>query len=250
MQRKFWYGCLLGTCVTVGSAAAETVVNLKHHSDPVQLMGQSVPAKDEIHSYWFGSDGVRFDQGDTSIVMNWAQKKMYVVTHPDKSYSSIELPIDVKKVFPPEVAGMMDQMMQMMGGTTKVTPLDKVGNYAGSSCKFYRIELSMPMMTTLMDSCLSEKLPINYDRFRELIDAQGQLFPNAKWMKEFAKLNGFPLRTDSTVTMMGKTFASWSELIGVEEKPAPAGLYQPPPGYREIPFDPMGQSQQRQRRKG
>jgi hypothetical protein len=248
MKSSFWVAVGTYALLSAVPAASETVVNLKYHSDPIQMMGQSIPAKDEVHSYWFGSEGVRFDQGESTVITNLDQKKFFMVSHPDKTYSLLGLPIDLKKSLPPETAAMMDQMLQMMGATTKITPLEKTGNFAGYSCKYYRVEVGMPMMTTVMDQCLSNKLPIELSRYRELVITQGQIFPNAKWMIEFAKLEGFPIRTESSVTMMGKTFSSWSELIGVEEKPAPPGLYLPPAGYKEIPFDPMAASQQRRKK--
>lgn len=245
MAGKAWLGLL----ALAAPLASETVVTLKSHSDAIQMMGQNLPAKDEIHTYWFGEKGVRMDQGETSMILDFAGKKMYVVQHVDKTFTPIDLPIDMNKLMPPEMAAVMQQMMQMMGGSTKVTPLDRSGSYAGFACKFYRIDISMPMMTTSMENCMSEALPIDYSRYSELIDIQGQMFPNAKWLRDLAKVKGFPVRSDSTVSAMGSSFKSWQELASVDEKPAPAGLYNPPPGYREVKFDPLRQQQGQRRNK-
>jgi hypothetical protein len=72
------------------------------------------------------------------------------------------------------------------------------------------------------------------------------MMPNGSWMKEMVdKLEGFPVRSESTTTMMGKSFKSWQELESVDEKSAPAGFYAPPVGYKEVKFDPMAQQAKR-----
>jgi hypothetical protein len=71
---------------------------------------------------------------------------------------------------------------------------------------------------------------------------------NQKWMKELAeKVKGFPLRSDSTTTVMGKQMKSWQELKSVTDESAPAGHYDPPAGYKQTQFDPMAQAQRQGR---
>ena len=74
------------------------------------------------------------------------------------------------------------------------------------------------------------------------------MLPNTQWMKEIAeKLQGFPVRTDITTTMMGKSFKSWQELKSIEQKTPPAGFYEPPAGYKQVEFNPMSQMQKGRR---
>ena len=46
---------------------------------------------------------------------------------------------------------------------------------------------------------------------------------------------------------MGKSFKSYQELVSSEEKAAPVGTYEPPAGYTEKVFDPMGQGAAKRR---
>jgi hypothetical protein len=83
-------------------------------------------------------------------------------------------------------------------------------------------------------------MPIDYGRYKSLVESQSELSMSTQWMKELMeKIHGFPVYTESTTTMMGKSFGSRQELKSVEDRPAPAGFYGPPAGYKEVVFDPM-----------
>ena len=197
-------------------AFADQVLTVANHTDAFSMMGQTEPAKDETHRYWFGEQAIRYDAGDSSFIVNLANKKMYMVNHPDKDYSTIDLPVDFKKLVGPEMAPMMDQMAAMMNATVKVTPTDRTGSYAGVACSWSKVEISMTMMQMVQDSCLSKDLPIDYSRYDELAASQAELMMNTKWMKELAeKLDGFPVRTDSTTTIMGKPMKNAPMRIGM-----------------------------------
>jgi len=247
MSRTRWIAVLAAVALTA-PAAADKLVTIKSHTDAVEMMGQKTPAKDEVHKYWFGGDAVRYDAGDMSTIVNFGEKKLVYVQHGAKTYSVIDLPIDFKKLVPPEMAPMMEQMAGMMQGNASVTETGKSGSYAGYDCKVYKVDISMAMMTTSMNSCVTKALPIDFSRYRELVEAQSEMFPSMKWMKELTKLEGFPVRSDTTTTMMGKTFGSWQEIQSVEDASAPAGTYGVPAGYTEQPFNPMGAAGGRGRR--
>jgi hypothetical protein len=228
---------------------ADTVVSMKTHTDEMVMMGHTTPARDEVHQYWFSDTATRFDGGDTSVVMRLDLKKLYFINHLEKTASRIDLPFDFKSLVGPEMAPMMEQMMKMMAATVTVTPTDRSGDFAGYACKFSKVDISMGMMQMTMDSCLTDKLPIDYARYKSLSEAQAELIPSGGWMKDLAeKLKGFPVHSDTTTTMMGKSFKSWQEVQSVEEKAAPAGLYDVPAGYKEVKYDPMAQAQQRRKK--
>ncbi len=242
MNAKSWTVTLTLAALAAAPAAADRLLTLKSHTDAAQLMGQSTPAQDDTHLYWFGGDAIRQDTGAVSTIIRFDQKKMIWINHDEKTYSSLDLPIDFKKLVPPEMAPMMEQMAAMMGGSAKVTPTDKGGSFAGFDCKFYRVDVNMSMMNMAMDMCLSDKMPVDYKRYQSLVDSQSEMLPSSKWMKELSKIPGFPVRSDTTTTVMGKSFKGYQELVSSEEKAAPAGTYEPPAGYKEQPFDPMGQA--------
>lgn len=231
-------------------AAADTVVTLKNHSDEVVVMGQRTPAVDNLHYYWFGDDVVRYDMGDTSIITNLEARKLFIVNHPDRTYSEIDLPFTFKSLVGAEMAPMMDQMMQMMTPNVTVTPSNRAGEFAGYACAYSQMTMSMAMMQMTSEMCLSESVPIDFERYKAMYEMRGELAPNSSWMRELAsKLRGFPVRSDSTMTMMGNSFASWQELQSVDQQSAPAGHYAPPEDYRQVKYDPMAAQQPAKKKK-
>ena len=235
--------CALATALAA-PALADKVLTIASHTDAFSMMGQTQPAKDETYRYWFGADAIRYDAGTTSFIVDMARMKMYFVNHDDKDYSTIDLPVDFKKLVGPEMAPMMEQMAKMMTATVNVTPTDRTGTYAGVGCTWSKIEVSMQMMQMAQDSCLTEELPIDYSRYKELSASQAEMMMNQQWMKDLAeKVKGFPLRTESTTTIMGKPLKGWQELKAIADEAPPAGHYAPPAGYKEIQYDPMAQAQ-------
>jgi hypothetical protein len=231
-------------------AAADTVMALKNHADEMSVMGQRTPAQDNVHYYWFSDDATRYDMGDSSVIANLGRKQLYIVNHAEKTYSTIDLPFSFKSLVGPEMAPMMDQMMAMMAPKVTVTESDRTGSFAGYSCQYAQMTMSMAMMQMTSDMCLSEQVPIDYARYKELFEMRGELAPNATWMKEMVeKLDGFPVRSDTTMSMMGNSFKSWQELESVEQKSAPAGHYEAPAGYKEIKYDPMTAQQPPKKKK-
>lgn len=233
-----------------GPAAADQVLTLLSHTDEMVIMGQKTPAKDVTQEYWFGDDATRFDDDETSVVLRLDQKKLFLINHAEKTFSAIDLPFDFKSLLGPEMAPMMEQMMKMMAPSITVTPTGKSGKYGGFACKYYDVAINISMMQMATTGCYSEELPVDYSRYRSLSEAQAELAANAAWIKELAdKIKGFPVRTETTTTMMGKSFKSWQELKSVEDRTPPAGFYAPPAGYSEVKFDPMAQGQQRGKRR-
>ncbi len=244
MSRTRWIATLAAVVaaavVLAAPAAADKVVTLKSHTDAMAMMGQKTPAKDEVYKYWFGTDAVRYDAGNLSTVVNFGAKNLIYIQHDTKIFSVIDLPVDFKKLVPPEMAPMMEQMSGMMNASASVAETGKSGSYGGYDCKFYKVDISMAMMSTTMNTCVTKALPFDFSRYRELVEAQAEMFPNTKWMKELAKLEGFPVRSETTTTMMGKSFGSWQEVESVDDLAAPAGNYGPPAGYTEQDFNPLG----------
>ncbi|MCZ7597890.1 MAG: DUF4412 domain-containing protein [Gammaproteobacteria bacterium] len=213
LRTKCFAALALALSVAVNPAAADKVLTIANHTGRLLDDGPVHPAEDDTYTYWFGGDSIRYDMDETSVILRLDQKKFYFVNHDEKTYSTMTLPIDFEQLVGPEMAPMMQQMAQMMAAMTSVTPLDRSGSYAGHACKFYRVDISMAMMQTSMEMCTTEELPIDYPKYRELALAQAELAANQAWMRDLAeKLQGFPLRTDTTTTVMGKQMKSWQEL--------------------------------------
>ena len=248
--RRTLVAAVLGLAVSLAPAGADQVLTLASHTDAMTMMGKTTPAKDETHTYWFGDQATRYDLGDTSMILRVDQKKLYFVDHPARTYSPIDLPFTFSSLAGPEMAPMMEMISKQMAATVTVTPSDRTGSFAGFACTYAKVDIKMTMMNLTTDTCASEQIPIDLARYKDMQESFSNLFPNQKWVEEMAeKVKGFPVRSDTTVNVMGSPVKSWSELKTVEEKAAPAGNYEPPAGYTEKKFDPMAQMQQGGRRR-
>src|SRR5262245_7809174 len=81
----------------------DMVVTTEKHSDAV--MGQ--PAKDTVEVTWFGKDRMRTDEGTSITLVRNDLKKMYTIDMAAKTYTAFDLPLDMKKYIPAEMAPML-----------------------------------------------------------------------------------------------------------------------------------------------
>ncbi len=92
------------------SAGADHVIKGKKHTDAFSMMGQSQPAKDEEVITWMAKDKMRKDEGNITTLLRFDINKIYLINHPEKTYSELALPLDLEKILPPEAKQMMETM--------------------------------------------------------------------------------------------------------------------------------------------
>lgn len=245
MTRSRFALALLAGCLVFGLVQADTLMTKKVHQDAFSVMGQNQPAKDSTATIWLAKDRLRQDGGDGSMLLRADLKKMYIIDHSAKKYSALNLPVDFKKLFPPEMAAMADQMLQMMKMEATVTPTAETRTIRAWNCKRYNVTVKMAMGETKMTLWASPDVKFEFPA-TELFDTMKYaLTPGMEAMaKEFKKIDGYPVLTETVAQMMGAEVKSTEELVSVETKAAPAGTWDVPAGYTEEPFDftKMGQN--------
>jgi hypothetical protein len=233
---------LLALCVVLGGglALADAKVTTEHHSDPVQMGGREQPAQDFTSTTWFGEDRMRHDQEDSSFLLRLDQDKIYVINHGNKTYSVLDLPIDFASLLPPEMKAMADQMMKMMTIEASVQTTEETKEVNGWTAKKSIVDLSMPMGASgQVTVWATTNVPVDLDLYDRMIRAQGEMFPQLGFMKEIAKIEGFPVLQETRMSGMGTTMTSRQEVTAIEEMDAPAGTYEVPQGYTEEEFNPL-----------
>lgn len=223
-----------------GLALAETVITKKVHTDAISIMGQNQPEKNETHVLWIGKSGCRVDTGETSIILLSAEKKMLVVNHQAKEFTPITLPIDFKKVFPPEIAAQMDQILQMAKYEAKVTPTGETQKIAGFNAQKYLIQIKSQMMNIDTEAWASTEPKIDFAALNSLLISLQSMQPGMDAiMNELSKVKGLQVKSATAVSMpmMGDArIKSSEELVSIEEKAAPAGFFAAPAGYKQNAF--------------
>lgn len=187
---------------------------------------------------------VNFATGDMTM-MDAKKKQYWVMTKADwdavteKMKSAMNSP--EMKNLPPEV---QQKMQAMMGGMMTVN-VAKTGNsrtVAGFKCDEYTITIGEFSKTT---ECVTKdvKLPVEAwarykdfaDRIKTMMAALGPMAKNVDAMQQQLKqVQGFPVATATTVSVMGHTSTSTSEVTGIKEGAIPASAWQIPAGYTKV----------------
>ena len=106
-------------------AAADTLLVQKQHTDAMSFMGREEPARDEKIELWMGQDRIARLGGTVDTVVRLDEKKLYVIDHADKTYSTINLPFEFKSLVPSDQQAMMEQMEKMMTMDVAVKPTEE-----------------------------------------------------------------------------------------------------------------------------
>lgn len=221
---------------------ADQVIKGKKHTDAFSLMGQSQPAKDEETTTWLGKDKMRRDEGETTTLIRLDNNKIFVINHADKTYSALDLPIDMEAILPPEA----QQMMSTMDVSSKITDTGETQTINDWKCQKYLVEISVSGMgmswPIKMDIWTTKDLGIDMDQYKKLYAETLALNPMFQdFIEEFKKIEGYPVLTEFSMEMMGAEQKYREEVISVEKKDPPAGTYDLPEGYTEKAFNPLEQ---------
>lgn len=254
-MKKTRHCFILGLTVLVGlvlalPARADIFMKQKIHTDAMQVMGQSQPAKDSTMSIWLTENKARMDQeGGTSSILLADQKILYMIDHNKKQYA--EMPLDFDKMLneaagdDPDKAeamakmpGFMKNMMKGVMGSmsAKVTETDETKTIGNYHCRKYLIEMTMAMgIETKAEAWATRDIDIDYTRAFTAANAMMASQPGfEKIVQEMRKIKGVVVYQTATTKMMGSEMASTTELIEAGEKPAPAGSYDIPAGYKKV----------------
>ena len=213
----------------------DTVITKAKHSDAA--MGQ--PAKDTTEVQWIGKDHMRVEEGTSVTIVRADLKKMYMLDTAAKTVTTVDLPFDMKKYMPAEMAPMMEHMAAQTRVT--VTPSTETQMVKDWNATKYTMSMTMPMggsMTQVM--WVTKDIGTDRAGWQDMLAAQVASNPFASGMAaEMKKIDGIAVQVERTMVMMGSESKSTENVLTVETKDAPAGHYDVPAGYTEKPFDPM-----------
>jgi hypothetical protein len=222
--------------------AADTKITTAKHADAMRMMGQETPASDSTEVMWVGKDRMRVETDDSVTIVRTDLKKMFLLHPADKTYSTLDLPIDMKKYLPADIAPMLEEQWASMKVT--VTPTTETKKFKDWTATKYTMKTSMDMMGMSMGSTadiwVTKDVTIDRTAFADLNGAIMSMMPGgAAIVAEYKKLDGFAVLTETTRSMMGSDMKSKDEVTAVESKDAPEGSYDVPKDFKEVPFDMM-----------
>jgi hypothetical protein len=239
---------LFVTCaVTSLVLQADVYIKQKNHTDGFSMMGQSQPAKDDVFVTWMGKNMARLDQGeDTSIIILLDKNVMYLVNHAEMSYTEMAIGgksdiltsaisgSDMSDEEQAQAKKMMQGFSQMMKPSVSVTETGESQKIKGWNCKKYDLTMTIMGMTSNAETWATEDIKIDYELYRNLtMSLMGQMSGIEDMLKEMEKIKGIIVLQESSMSMMGTDVKSSQELMEVSDKPAPAGTYTVPAGYKK-----------------
>jgi len=222
---------LTGLIVLVFSSAllaADIYIKQKSHTDGFAMMGQETPANDEFYHMWLGGNKMAMQMSAMGLVVDMEKNVMLWINHENKNYVEMALPLDLDKYFP-------EQMRQMMKNVkVSVTPSDEKKTIGEWECGSYDMTLSFMGMDMKQKMWTSTQVPFDWKDYAErlmpkMYEAMFQLGDES--LQELMTIEGFLIRQETTMAMMGNEIKSWQEVVEIEKKPAPAGTYGVPDGY-------------------
>lgn len=205
------------------------------------VMGQPQPPKVEEGKTWIAKNKMREDMAESSIIVRLDLNKIYTIDHSKKTYSEIDLPVEIDKVFPPEAKQMMD-VMQIKSSSIREVP--ETQTIRGWWCQKFLVEVEISMMEMnlpmKMEIWASKQLGIDLNAHKKFSSAILSLNPFTKDLSEkFNKIEGYPVLTISSMKMMGTETKEREEVVSVEKKDVPAKTFNLPKGYEKIPYNPF-----------
>ncbi|MBN2430402.1 MAG: DUF4412 domain-containing protein [Acidobacteria bacterium] len=223
---------LVITLTTLGFVWADHYVKMKVHTDPISMMGQNQPAKDEISETWIGNNLFANHSPERSFIVDLNKQMMYTINHNNKTYIEIKLPFNAMDYYPEQMRQMMEGMMGSMKVT--VTPTGKTKQIQQWNCDEYDVEMSIMMMNMKMKYWATKDVPFDWKMVSEkMMDNMKKLSMRLsdEVMAEFRKIEGFQIASEMNMNVMGGNVRTTTETLEISEKSPAANVYSLPAGY-------------------
>lgn len=232
--------CALSIMLFPALAKADFLIKSVRNTEEVTIMGMTQPAITQQGQTWIAKNKLRINMGEQSKIIRPDLKKIYIIDHSQNTYSEIDLPVDLEKLLPPEA----QQLLQLTQVTANVTDSGEAQKIKTWNCKKFMVEVIISVMgmngALNIEMWTSKDLKINLDMYNRFYMVTLLLNPLFKGVsEEFQKLEGYPVLTRFSMTMMGGEIQYREEVTSVEKKSAPAGTYDLPQGYVKTTYNPM-----------
>lgn len=195
----------------------------------------------ERHEIWFGGDRLAMTTPAVTQIVRADLKRMFIVQHDNKVVLEMTLPFDVKAVLPPAVASMMLEQMKLEATITPTEERRKIGAW---NARRFDVEVKSPSMTmtSVVWATTDVGTEVDMSALRDLVgEIATAMQPSMKSaLDEMKKVEGLEVLKETTSIVLGSTVKSVEKLVSLEQKPAPPGLYDPPPTYERRAFSMEG----------
>ena len=220
-------GILMATAVT----DAATVVVKKHS-------GQGLP-EDTTTETWIEEQRIREDAGSRSFIADLEAAKVYVVDHADKSFYTLDHPVDLRQVASSDLLPFLDALESRSSLSSKLEPLEQGKEVGGKSTRGYKLRMDNDLGVNLtLTLWTTDKVDFDLEQYRALRQAVASARPMDKAMEtEMQKVEGYPMLVEVRAFIEGNEILTQQEVVSIEQREAPEGTFAPPSAYRQKPVD-------------
>jgi hypothetical protein len=231
---------LIASIVVISFAFLHADVYIKQKTNTGAFMGQ--PPKEIFSEHWLGANKMAVISPDTSMIMDLGANKLYMVYHKNKSFIETDLPLDMTKLMPEQMAQMMKGMMD--GMTISVQPNGQTRKVLNWNSNGYDVKITVMGMEIKMAFWACKDVPFDWKKYGSMYSEvyKAQFRMGKKFMDEFKKVEGFPVATE--MDAMGMKVTTTTVEIN-PKKAAGAGVYSVPAGYTKKDKLSMEEMQQR-----
>lgn len=241
--------CMALVCAFAATTSADTFMRQVHHTPEMQYMGQVTPARTDTGTIWVAEDRVAaLTNKNSAVVVRADLGRMYMIDHNAKKYT--ELPVNFNELMDSVAAAAGEdlsdeklqqakQMMAQMMGEVKmtVTPTDETQEIRGYNTRKYIVDMSMSMGQYKTEMWVAKDVKINTEALWSATNAMLAILPGFDDMiAKMKSIEGLPIKSTTTTTMMGQEMVSTFEVVELITKDAPAGTYEVPEGYTKESF--------------
>ena len=225
---------------TASAAGAQTLLTLKSHVDSFQVSGETQPAQDTQVRIWVQGDKLRRDEGETSAILRLDSNKLYILRHPEKTYSELSLPVDFVRLLPKgaEEAGTL--WAKQMKLNVQLKPTSETRTVGSWNARKVGMDISNATGMKIASTLWVSKDVQGWAALNRLAATMAALQPGSEsWVRALEQMDGYPVLREDRVDAMGARFGTREELISVETREAAPGSFDPPAGYTATPFNPL-----------
>ena len=163
--------------------------------------------------YWFGGDRAARIGNTGNIISRLDRGETYIINDAAKTYSVIEMGSPEDSSLAAGTAELIET-----GETRTIGPWNAVGYEM-------TVFLAGDEPSTIM-LWVSNEVDVDLRPYHAMIRATAAKM-GFDWMLRYLEVDGFPVRQEVHLGPI----SSWQEVVAIDDTPAPAGIYEPPPGF-------------------
>jgi len=228
--------CLIVVLLTFTSLQADIYIKQKLNTDPVTMMGKTTPAIEQTSETWIGGNKFTTVRKDNSIIVDLDKNLIIQISHKQRTFLEMAIPVEMSKYFPEQMAAMIEQMMNSVKISVKASGKSKTIN--NWECQGYDVTINMEMMgmpvNINMNIWASTKVPFDWKKVNEKMTSQIMKISmrlSDEAIEEMKKIQGYAISIESTVNLMKSEIKSVTQVIEISNKSPRENIYSIPETY-------------------